>query len=380
MSTEIEFQDEFELDLDSSDFEGFDAEEVVETIEEESEESTEENEGSSEEEEEQEDTSGTFTLGDDEGEEEGEEIQEDDIVKNIINAFAKEGVITADDEDLKKATSLEDLKNLVQKTIQKNEFSDLNEEAKAAIEAIRKGVPIESVKATHNLEVTLNNIKEDDFVASDNDTEEDLEQKATLRSNLIMRDLLNKNFSKEKAEKLLKRSIENGDDIDDAKEAHANLLAEVKARKAEDLRIANEQKERVEKDRENLVKAIEETKEIIPGVKLTEEVKKYIKDGLTTPTGRTKDGRLRTVISDKRDEDPVGFNTKLLYYMKLGLFNKEPDLSTLKNSKVSSAVAELEKNLRNSGGNHKGGRGLSLGNSGGRSTSFDALDDVDFDF
>ena len=57
------------------------------------------------------------------------------------------------------------------------------------------------------------------------------------------------------------------------------------------------------------------------------------------------------------------------------LFEKEADLSTLKNSKVVSAVKELEKNL-NQGGNYKGGRGLSLGNSGKSSLDYDALDSL----
>jgi hypothetical protein len=383
MSTEIEFEDDFTLDLDTSDLADFETE-VVETEEDESQDTEDDSndgkEGSDKGEEDvNDDAPATFTLGDDtDSDDEAQGVDDDDIIKNLASAFQKDGIITVDDEDVKNVKSLGDLGELIKKTIQKNEFSDLSDEAKAAIDAIRKGVPIQAVKATHNLETTLNNIKEDDFIESDIDTDEDAEQKKNLRANLIMRDLLNRNFSKEKAEKLLKRSIESGDDIDDAKEAHKNLLEQVKLRKQEDLKIAEQRQAEIEKNKQTLIESVDKTKEIIPGVKLTDDVKKFIKEGLTAPTGRTKDGQLRTVVTDKRDEDPTGFNTKLLYYIKLGLFDKEPDFSTLKNSKVTSAVAELEKNLRNSGGNHKGGKGLSLGNSGGGSSSFDMLDDLEF--
>jgi hypothetical protein len=384
MSIEIEFEDDFTLDLDTSELADFETE-TVETEEEK--ESQDNEEGSNNNDEGSDDTENdvddnapaTFTLGDD-NDADGNEDQDvdDDIIKNLASAFQKDGIITVNDEDVKNVKSLGDLGELIKKTIQKNEFSDLNDDAKAAIDAIRKGVPIEAVRATHNLETTLNSIKEEDFIESDTDTDEDAEQKKTLRANLIMRDLLNRNFSREKAEKLLKRSIESGDDIEDSKEAHKNLLDQVKLKKQEDLKIAEQRQAEIEKNKQALIESVDKTKEIIPGVKLTDDVKKFIKEGLTAPTGRTENGQLRTVVTDKRDEDPTGFNTKLLYYIKLGLFDKEPDFSTLKNSKVTSAVAELEKNLRNSGGNYKGGKGLSLGNSGGGSSSFDMLDDLEF--
>ena len=378
----MEFEDDFTLDLDSSDLDEFSSTAtIVDDIEEGVEKTDDDTDkGASDDVADDKDDASTFTLdndgsSDDDG---SQDIADDDIAKSIASAFAKDGILTVDEEDLKNVKSFEDIGELIKKTIQKNEFSDLNDEAKAAIDAIRKGVPIEAVKATHNLETTLNNIKEDDFIESDTDTDEDAEQKKNLRANLIMRDLLNRNFSKEKAEKMLKRSIESGDDIDDAKEAHANLLEQVKLRKQEDLRIATERQQKIEENKKKVIETIDTTKEIIPGVKLTDEVKKFIKEGMTVPTGRTKEGQLRTVVSDKKSEDPVGFDTKLLYYIKLGLFDKEPDFSTLKNSKVTSAVAELEKNLRNSGGSHKGGKGFSLGNSGGGSSTYDMLDGLDF--
>jgi hypothetical protein len=369
--------DTFELDLDSNltseDFEGFEADEVAESTEEVIEQTNEEG---NDEENNEESTEGTFTLKEeDEHNGVSDDITDVDLVKNIATAFKKDGILDVDDADLEGVKDLEGFAALVKKTIQKSEFADLNDEAKAALEAIRKGVPIEAIKATYNAELTINSIKEDDFIESDTDTDEEAEDKKSLRANLIMRDFLNKGFSREKAEKLLKRSVESGDDIDDAKEAHANLQSSIKERKAADLKVAEENKIKFEKSQKELVESVEKTKEIFPGLPVSEEVKKFIIKGLTTPTGKKENGQLRTVVSDKREEDQRTFDTRLLYLIKIGLFEKEADLSTLKNSKVVSAVKELEKNL-NQGGNYKGGRGLSLGNSGKSSLDYDALDSL----
>lgn len=374
MSTENTFDNEFELDLSSEDFDGFDVEDTENTIIEDTVEKTEEEDkedgtdkGSDD---------GTFTLDTKTGsDEESQDTSDIDLVKNLAIAFKADGILDVDDTDLENVKDLEAFAGLVKKTIQKSEFADLNDDAKAALDAIRKGVPIEAVKATYNAELAINGIKENDFIESDDDTDEDAAQKKELRANLIMRDLLNKGFSKEKAEKYLKRSVESNDDIDDAKEAHSNLLAAIKERKAVDLKVAEENKVKFEKSQRELVESIEKTKEIFPGLPVSEEVKKFIIKGLTTPTGKKENGQLRTVVSDKREEDQRTFDTRLLYLIKIGMFEKEPDLSTLKNSKMASAVKELEKNL-SSGGNYKGGRGLSLGNSGKGSFEYDALDNL----
>lgn len=374
MSTENTFDNEFELDLSSEDFDGFDVEDTENTIIEDTVEKTEEEDkedgtdkGSDD---------GTFTLDTKTGsDEESQDTSDIDLVKNLAIAFKADGILDVDDADLENVKDLEAFAGLVKKTIQKSEFADLNDDAKAALEAIRKGVPIEAVKATYNAELAINGIKENDFIESDDDSDEDAAQKKELRANLIMRDLLNKGFSKEKAEKYLKRSVESNDDIDDAKEAHSNLLAAIKERKAADLKVAEENKVKFEKSQRELVESIEKTKEIFPGLPVSEEVKKFIIKGLTTPTGKKENGQLRTVVSDKREEDQRTFDTRLLYLIKIGMFEKEPDLSTLKNSKMASAVKELEKNL-SSGGNYKGGRGLSLGNSGKGSFEYDALDNL----
>lgn len=374
MSTETTFDNEFELDLSSEDFDGFDVEDTENTIIEDTVEKTEEEDKEDEADKGSDD--GTFTLDTKTGsDEESQDTSDIDLVKNLAIAFKADGILDVDDADLENVKDLEAFAGLVKKTIQKSEFADLNDDAKAALDAIRKGVPIEAVKATYNAELAINGIKENDFIESDDDSDEDAAQKKELRVNLIMRDLLNKGFSKEKAEKYLKRSVESNDDIDDAKEAHSNLLAAIKERKAADLKVAEENKVKFEKSQRELVESIEKTKEIFPGLPVSEEVKKFIIKGLTTPTGKKENGQLRTVVSDKREEDQRTFDTRLLYLIKIGMFEKEPDLSTLKNSKMASAVKELEKNL-SSGGNYKGGRGLSLGNSGKGSFEYDALDNL----
>jgi hypothetical protein len=82
-------------------------------------------------------------------------------------------------------------------------------------------------------------------------------------------------------------------------------------------------------------------------------------EAMTNPTGRTENGALRTTVSDKRSESPFDFDTRLHYFIKMGLFDEKPDTSLFTKRSMSNAVQELEKSLSTEG-IYDAGRGASL--------------------
>jgi hypothetical protein len=303
------------------------------------------------------------------------------FIADFASALAKDGVITGIEEDkLKGITSLLALKDAIADTIKTNEFADLDNRAKEVLNAIRAGVPVEKIEKFHNTEMQLAQYTEDKFVDDENDDEEALTYKAEVRRNLIFNDYRVKGFTEEVAKRKTDASFKSGDDIEDAKLAIEGLKATAAQRKQVEFQAAQANKQKYEDARESLKQNVLKTEEIVPGLKVSEEMRRQLAEAMTVPTGRTKEGQLRTVVSDKRAENPSAFDTKLNYYIALGLFNDKPDLSIFTKAKVSSAVSEMEKNLTSSGV-YEGGRGINLENvmkTEQRNLDLSLLDNIKF--
>lgn len=303
------------------------------------------------------------------------------FIADFASALAKDGVITGIEEDkLKGITSLLALKDAIADTIKTNEFADLDDRAKEVLNAIRAGVPVEKIEKFHNTEMQLAQYTEDKFVDDENDDEEALTYKAEVRRNLIFNDYRVKGFTEEVAKRKTDASFKSGDDIEDAKLAIEGLKATAAQRKQAEFQAAQANKQKYEEARESLKQNVLKTEEIVPGLKVSEEMRRQLAEAMTVPTGRTKEGQLRTVVSDKRAENPSAFDTKLNYYIALGLFNDKPDLSIFTKAKVSSAVSEMEKNLTSSGV-YEGGRGINLENvmkTEQRNLDLSLLDNIKF--
>ena len=282
------------------------------------------------------------------------------FVADFASALAKDGIITGvDDEKLKEITDLSKLANAIKDTIKSNEFSDLDERAKSVLEAIRNGVAVETIEKLHNTEMQLEQFTEDRFIGSEEDDEAVLSEKENIRRSLIFNDLKVRGFSDDVAKRKTDASFNSGDDEEDAKLAIQNLKAKAQERKQMEFQAAAKEREKYEKQREELKQNVLKTEEILPGIKVSEDMRLQVSEMMTVATGRTPDGRLRTAVSDKRAENPDRFDTRLNYLIAMGMFDDKPDMSLFTNIKVSSAIQELEKNLDTTG-LYDGGRGISL--------------------
>lgn len=277
----------------------------------------------------------------------------------LASALYQDGIITGVTEEELKDVDGDKLAEFLKRTIKENEYSDLGERGREFLDAVRAGVPIEVATKIHNTELQLEGFTEDAFIESDDDDDDVAENKRATREQLIMNDLISRGFTKEVAKRKTDMSFKEGIDEEDAKIALDNLKNTMKHRKEAEIQAAKVESENIQKQRVALVDKILKTEEILPGLKVPEGMRSKIARSLTEPTGRDANGRLRTYVSDKRSVNAELFDTRLNYFIELGLFDEKPDLSIFGKQKVSSAVKLLEKELGNDV-IYEGGKGTSL--------------------
>ena len=281
------------------------------------------------------------------------------LLTRLASALYKDGVLTGVNEEEIKDVDIPKLADMIRGTIKQNEFSDLDPRTKEALNAIRAGVPVDNVVKHHNAEIKLADFTEDRFIESDIDDESVAEEKKTVRQNLIFNDLIARGYSKEDAQRRTNQSFNSGDDEADAKLALNSLKQIAEQRKQAEIKEAEANRAAYEGRRNDLMKRVAELKEVMPGIPVTEETAKWMAEAMTNPTGRSENGALRTVVSDKRSENPFDFDTRLHYFIKMGLFDETPDMSLFTKRSMSNAVQELEKSLSNEG-IYEAGKGASL--------------------
>jgi len=284
----------------------------------------------------------------------------DGVYAKFASALYQDGILEGlTEEDLKNVKTDKDFSALITKTIKNNEYSDLSDKGKEFLEAVRAGVPIETMAKIHNTELQLASLEEDTFIENDDDDEQAAESKRNMREQLMFNDLRSKNIKESVARRMVAASFKEGADEEDARNAIENLKATVQKNKTAHIESSKAEQLQIQENRNVLVDRIIKTEEILPGIKVPEKIRSKIAKSLTEPTGRDANGRLRTFVGDKRLENSELFDTRLNYYIEMGLFDVKPDLSFFEKQKMTSAVRQLEKEIGNDMV-YEGGRGASL--------------------
>lgn len=264
-----------------------------------------------------------------------------DPITLFASALSESGAITADDEKIANVKSYDDLVGIIKDTIKINELADLSDEAKQALEDIRAGVPIRVIKEHHNTQVQLGEIKEEQFIEAPSDDDEQIEMKQKVRKQLIVQSYLVAGYDQTRAEKMAQRSIDIGEDVEDAKTAVEDL------KRADLRRIENERANADARkvDAQRQIKQLEETvmgtEEILPGVPISEKLRKQVFDSMTKPVESGADGVIYE-IQKERAKDPVAFDLRLHYLYALGLFKETPDMSVLTRKERSKAAQQFQ--------------------------------------
>ena len=151
-----------------------------------------------------------------EGEEEGSSTDngggtspKDNFYSSIANAMAEDGIFpNLDEEMISKADSAEALSDLIEAEVN----ARLDEKQQRIAKALENGVEPSEVRSYEQALQFLGNIKETDLA-------DETEKGESLRQRIIYQDFINKGYPQQRAEKLTRRSIEAGTDIEDAKDA-----------------------------------------------------------------------------------------------------------------------------------------------------------------
>lgn len=179
--------------------------------------------------------------------------------------------------------------------------------------------------------------------------EDESEQSGTLRKQLITQMYKSKGFSDAKIERDIKRIFDDGDDIEEAKEAYSTIKTTVETNeKLRDTQLKNQQDAQLAARTKSLNELREystKTKEIIPGLTLTKKEKDEVFNSLTKPVSTTKDGIPLDSIQDFYVNSSNEEKYMLAWLLKKT--NKLKDFSKLSYKKgKSSAQQELENALK----------------------------------
>jgi DNA-binding transcriptional MerR regulator len=216
--------------------------------------------------------------------------------------MAEDGIFpNLDDETVTKADSAEALSDLIDQEVN----ARLDEVQQRVAKALKNGVEPTEIRSYENALHFLNGVK-------DADLNDETEKGENLRYQIIMQDFLNKGYSKERADKLTRRSIDAGTDLDDAKEAlqsnkehfqkkYQDLLDEAEEK-------ANAEKEKTRRQSEQLKNSLLKDKNLLGDMEISQEVRKKAFEVISRPIYKDPEtGEYLTAVQRYEQEHPVEF-------------------------------------------------------------------------
>ena len=214
-------------------------------------------------------------------------------------------------------------------------------------EAITKGVPFEPLRDAKTQELKYNSI-----------TEDTLSENVNMQKQLVADYLLEKGFKTEKITKYIDKYEDMGDLYDEAKDALVDLKESSSKKEAAIKEQYAAQQKQMEADNKQLVADIEkrviDTKEILPGRVISEDMKKRTLSSMLNIVGNDQNGNPMNGIMKARSQDPVAFDMNVAYMIELT--NNFTDFSMVNATAKTNAVKEFEKTLsKKNNTSHKSG-------------------------
>ena len=256
---------------------------------------------------------------------------------SIASALVEDGIFpNLDEKDVSGISTAEDFAEAVRKEIE----AQFDERTKRVDAALTAGVePTEIQKYERTIEY-LDSI--DDTLIS-----EESEKGETIRKQLIYNDFINRGYSKERANREVKKSIDGGTDIEDAKEALQSNKSFFKESYDALVKSAQEESRKYEEQRkkeaETLKNDMLNNKEVFNGLQIDMNTRRKAFDAISKPVYKDPEtGELFTAVQKYEMDNHLDFlkNVGLLYTLTDGFKN----LDKLINQKVKK---ELKKGIRN---------------------------------
>lgn len=273
------------------------------------------------------------------------------IFSSLAKALKEEGILLdLEDSEIEKVQKAEDFKDLMEKTIQ----SRFDERQKRIDDALNNGVEPSVIQQFENTIHQLDSITTEQL-------EGESEQSENLRKQILYRDYLNKGFSDERAKREVNKSVEDGNDIEDAKEALESIKEGVKAQYQAKLDEAKAQEDEVKAARaeeaSTLRKSIMEDKNFFGELELDKATRQKALDVLIKPIYRDpKTGEKYTAIQKYEMDNRPEFlkNLGIVFALTDGFKNLDGLVKGKVKKEVGKGMKELEERINNTQRNGDG--------------------------
>lgn len=263
---------------------------------------------------------------------------------SIASALKEDGIFPdLDDEVVSKISTPEDFAELFESQI----ASRLDTVQKRVNEALNIGIEPTEIQKYESTLKYLDSIKDESIT-------DESENGEKLRKQLIYNDYLNRGYSKERANREVKKSFDGGTDIEDAKEAlksnkeffeksYDELISEAK-REAEKAEAKNR------KDAEDLKKSMLEDEKAFGGVKVDKTTRQKAFEAISKPVWKDPEtGELYTAVQKYEMDNRLEFlkNIGLLYTLTDGFKNIDRLVKDKVKTEMKKGLRELEHTINN---------------------------------
>ena len=303
------------------------------------------------------------SVGSEETEQEGQEegSTDDDgggtspnenFYSSIANAMAEDGIFPNLDEDvISGVVDAESLSDAIEQEIN----ARLDEKQQRVSKALEQGVEPTDIRMYEGTLERLASIKEDDVKAED-------EQGEQLRYQLITQDYLNKGFSREKADKMARRSIEAGNDVEDAKEALESNKEYFQEKYNQLLKDADErsktEKAERKKEAEKLKDSIFKDKQLLGDIEVTADMRRKAYENISKPTYKDPEtGTYMTALQKYEMKHKAEFlkNVGLIFTLTNGFKDFDSFVKGKVNKEVKKGLKDLEQKINTTKRDSNGG-------------------------
>lgn len=268
-----------------------------------------------------------------------------DFFSSIADAFAEEGIFPdLDEETVKSIKTAKDFRDAIDEQIK----AGLDEQQRRVAEALNNDVEPDKIRQYEGLIAYLDTIDNNAISAEG-------EQGEALRKKILFQDYINRGFSKERAEKAVNRAIENGTDVEDAKEAldgnktffkgeYQQMLDDAEKAKEEEREQYKEKAERVKKS------ILEGDLKFFEDVDVDKKVRQKAYDAISKPIYRDpKTGETYTAVQKLELDNSEEFLAKLglIYTLTDGLKSLDGLVKKKVKKEVKRGFSELEQRINN---------------------------------
>lgn len=278
----------------------------------------------------------------DQEEEESSDNENDspNLYSSFANVLNEQGLLPSLDLQNKKIESLDDLTEALKGEIQSQAKQYILEKVgEDGYDALEKGISLAEYQQ-----------HQDNIETIDSIDESQLSENLELAKRIILRDYINQGIDQKRAERLLKKTIDLGEDsiLEDAKDSLSSLkefeqkrLQALAEQREQERKNLIKQQEKIDNDLKN---SIYNKKEFIKGIPVTKAIQDKVYNSITKIVNKTEDGVAENKLMKDRRENPIEFDSKLYYLYEIT--NGFNDFSTLVNKSKTSASKQLEEQLR----------------------------------